>query len=146
MTISSFIPNIIINNQKQKDVGNKLLGASVSLLVSNLLLTLIFTITSIFYVPNFVEKTIEKSNLISFYTDTNGTPQQALELITDTDLIKVVSRIKDLTGKTSVVVSEQGCLEIPKYSLSNLSNNVTQTEELYELLLFERSEENLIPT
>ena len=145
LTISSFIPNIIINNEKQKDAGNKLLGASFSLLVSNLVLTLIFTITSIFYVPNFVEKTIENSNLISFYTDTNGTPQQALELITGTDLIKVVSRIKDLTGKTSVVVSEQGCIEIPKYSLSNLSNNVQQENELYELLIIERSEENLIP-
>ena len=145
LTISSFIPNFIVNNQKQRDVGNKLLGASVSLLVSNLLLTLIFTITSVFYVPNFVEKTIEDSNLISFYTDTNGTPQQALELITGTDLIKVVSRIKDLTGKTSVVVSEQGCIEIPKYSLTNLSNNVEQKDELYQLLLIERSEENKVP-
>ena len=145
LTISSFFQNFIINNQKQRDVGNKLLGASFSLLVSNLVLTLIFTITSIFYVPNFVEKTIENSNLISFYTDTNGTPQQALELITGTDLIKVVSRIKDLTGKTSVVVSEQGCIEIPKYSLSNLSNNFQQEEELYGLLIIERREENLIP-
>jgi len=145
LTISSFIPNFIVNNQRQRDVGNKVLGASVSLLVSNLLLTLMFTITSIFYLPNFVEKTIEDSNLISFYTDTNGTPQQALELITGTDLIKVVSRIKDLTGKTSVVVSEQGCIEIPKYSLSNLSNNVQQKDELYQLLLIERSEENKVP-
>ena len=145
LTISSFFQNFIINNQKQRDVGNKLLGASFSLLVSNLILTLIFTITSIISIPTFLEDSIENSNLISFYTNTNGTPQQALELITGTDLIKVVTRIKNLTGKPSVVVSEQGCIEIPKYSLSNLSNNSQQKDQLYELLLVERSKESLVP-
>ena len=117
----------------------------MSILVSNLILTLIFTVTSIISVPQFLEDTIENSNLVSFYTDTSGTPQQALELITGTDLIKVVSRIKDLTGKSSVVVSEQGCIEIPKYSLSNLSNNNDQKNDLYALLLVERSNQNLAP-
>ena len=145
LTVSSFFQNFLANNQKQRDVGNKLLGGFVSLLVSNLILTLIFTITSILTVPQFFEDTIENSNLVSFYTDTSGTPQQALELITGTDLIKVVSRIKDLTGKSSVVVGEQGCIEIPKYSLSNLSNNNEQKDELYELLLTERSNQNLAP-
>ena len=145
LTVSSFFQNFLANNQKQKDVGNKLLGGFVSLLVSNLILTLIFTITSIFSVPQFFEDTLENSNLVSFYTDTSGTPQQALELITGTDLIKVVSRIKDLTGKSSVVVGEQGCIEIPKYSLSNLSNNNEQKDELYELLLTERGNQNLAP-
>ena len=145
LTVSSFFQNFLANNQKQRDVGNKLLGGFVSLLVSNLILTLIFTITSIISVPQFFEDTLENSNLISFYTDTSGTPQQALELITGTDLIKVVSRIKDLTGKSSVVVGEQGCIEIPKYSLSNLSNNNEQKDELYELLLTERSNQNLAP-
>ena len=144
LTVSSFFQNFLAN-QKQRDVGNKLLGGFVSLLVSNLILTLIFTITSIISVPQFFEDTLENSNLVSFYTDTNGTPQQALELITGTDLIKVVSRIKDLTGKSSVVVGEQGCIEIPKYSLSNLSNNNEQKDELYELLLTERSNQNLAP-
>ena len=145
LTVSSFFQNFLANNQKQRDVGNKLLGGFVSLLVSNLILTLIFTITSIISVPQFFEDTIENSNLVSFYTDTSGTPQQALELITGTDLIKVVSRIKDLTGKSSVVVGEQGCIEIPKYSLSNLSNNNEQKDELYELLLTERGNQNLAP-
>ena len=145
LTVSSFFQNFLVNNKKQRDVGNKLLGGFVSLLVSNLILTLIFTITSIISVPQFFEDTIENSNLVSFYTDTSGTPQQALELITGTDLIKVVSRIKDLTGKSSVVVGEQGCIEIPKYSLSNLSNNNEQKDELYELLLAERSNQNLAP-
>jgi len=145
LTVSSFFQNFLANNKKQRDVGNKLLGGFVSLLVSNLILTLIFTITSIISVPQFFEDTIENSNLVSFYTDTSGTPQQALELITGTDLIKVVSRIKDLTGKSSVVVGEQGCIEIPKYSLSNLSNNNEQKDELYELLLTERSNQNLAP-
>ena len=145
LTVSSFFQNFLANNKKQRDVGNKILGGFVSLLVSNLILTLIFTITSIFSVPQFFEDTIENSNLVSFYTDTSGTPQQALELITGTDLIKVVSRIKDLTGKSSVVVGEQGCIEIPKYSLSNLSNNNKQKDELYELLLTERSNQNLAP-
>ena len=145
LTVSSFFQNFLANNQKQRDVGNKLLGGFVSLLVSNLILTLIFTITSIISVPQFFEDTIENSNLVSFYTDTSGTPQQALELITGTDLIKVVSRIKDLTGKSSVVVGEQGCIEIPKYSLSNLLNNNEQKDELYALLLTERSNQNLAP-
>ena len=145
LTVSSFFQNFLANNQKQRDVGNKILGGFVSLLVSNLILTLIFTITSIISVPQFFEDTIENSNLGSFYTDTSGTPQQALELITGTDLIKVVSRIKDLTGKSSVVVGEQGCIEIPKYSLSNLSNNNEQKDELYALLLTERSNQNLAP-
>jgi uncharacterized protein YkwD len=145
LTVSSFFQNFLANNQKQRDVGNKLLGGFVSLLVSNLILTLIFTITSIISVPQFFEDTLENSNLVSFYTDTSGTPQQALELITGTDLIKVVTRIKDLTGKSSVVVGEQGCIEIPKYSLSNLSNNNEQKNELYELLLTERSNQNLAP-
>ena len=145
LTVSSFFQNFLANNKKQRDVGNKILGGFVSLLVSNLILTLIFTITSIFSVPQFFEDTIENSNLVSFYTDTSGTPQQALELITGTDLIKVVSRIKDLTGKSSVVVGEQGCIEIPKYSLSNLLNNNEQKDELYALLLTERSKQNLAP-
>ena len=145
LTVSSFFQNFLANNKKQRDIGNKLLGGFVSLLVSNLILTLIFTITSIISVPQFFEDTIENSNLVSFYTDTSGTPQQALELITGTDLIKVVSRIKDLTGKSSVVVGEQGCIEIPKYSLSSLSNNNEQKDELYELLLTERSNQNLAP-
>ena len=145
LTVSSFFQNFLANNKKQRDVGNKLLGGFVSLLVSNLILTLIFTITSIISVPQFFEDTIENSNLVSFYTDTSGTPQQALELITGTDLIKVVSRIKDLTGKSSVVVGEQGCIEIPKYSLSNLLNNNEQKDELYALLLTERSKQNLAP-
>ena len=145
LTVSSFFQNFLANNKKQRDVGNKLLGGFVSLLVSNLILTLIFTITSIISVPQFFEDTIENSNLVSFYTDTSGTPQQALELITGTDLIKVVSRIKDLTGKSSVVVGEQGCIEIPKYSLSNLSNNNEQKDKLYALLLTERSNQNLAP-
>ena len=145
LTVSSFFQNFLANNKKQRDVGNKILGGFVSLLVSNLILTLIFTITSIISVPQFFEDTLENSNLVSFYTDTSGTPQQALELITGTDLIKVVSRIKDLTGKSSVVVGEQGCIEIPKYSLSNLSNNSEQKDELYALLLTERSNQNLAP-
>lgn len=145
LTVSSFFQNFLANNKKQRDVGNKILGGFVSLLVSNLILTLIFTITSIISVPQFFEDTIENSNLVSFYTDTSGTPQQALELITGTDLIKVVSRIKDLTGKSSVVVGEQGCIEIPKYSMSNLSNNNEQKDELYALLLTERSNQNLAP-
>ena len=145
LTVSSFFQNFLANNKKQRDVGNKILGGFVSLLVSNLILTLIFTITSIISVPQFFEDTIENSNLVSFYTDTSGTPQQALELITGTDLLKVVSRIKDLTGKSSVVVGEQGCIEIPKYSLSNLLNNNEQKDELYALLLTERSKQNLAP-
>ena len=64
LTVSSFFHNFFANNQKQRDVGNKLLGGFVSLLVSNLILTLIFTITSIISVPQFFEDTLENSNLV----------------------------------------------------------------------------------
>jgi len=144
LTVASFFQNFIVNNQKQRDFGNKLLGSLVSVLVSNLILTLIFTTTSLLALPKLLETTLEDSNLISFYTNTEGTPQQALELVTGTDLIKVVSRIKDLTGKPSVVVSEQGCIEIPSYSLSNLSSKNELSQELYNLILIERNDENLI--
>ena len=144
LTVASFFQNFIVNNQKQRDFGNKLLGLFVSVLVSNLILTLIFTTTSLLTLPKSLETTLEDSNLISFYTNTDGTPQQALELVTGTDLIKVVSRIKDLTGKPSVVVSEQGCMELPSYSLSNLSSNNELSQELYNLILIERNDENLI--
>ena len=144
LTVASFFQNFIVNNQKQRDVGNKLLGSLVSILVSNLILTLIFTTTSLMTLPKFLETTLEDSSLISLYTNTEGTPQQALELVTGTDLIKVVSRIKDLTGKPSVVVSEQGCIEIPSYALSNLSSNNELSQELYNLILIERNDENLI--
>jgi uncharacterized protein YkwD len=144
LTFASFFQNFIVNNQKQRDIGNKLLGSLVSILVSNLILTLIFTTTSLMTLPKFLETTLEDSNLISLYTNTEGTPQQALELVTGTDLIKVVSRIKDLTGKPSVVVNEQGCIEIPSYALSNLSNKEEFSQELYNLILVERNNENLI--
>ena len=144
LTVASFFQNFIVNNQKKRDIGNKLLGSLVSILVSNLILTLVFTTTYLIALPKFLETTLEDSNLISFYTDTEGTPQQALELVTGTDLIKVVSRIKDLTGKPSVVVSEHGCIEIPSYSLSNLSNKEQFSQELYNLILVERNNENLI--
>mgnify|MGYP001384322369 FL=1 len=143
LTISSFFQNFIVNNQKERDVGNKLLGAFVSLLVSNLILTLIFTSASIMNTPKIIEQSIKESDLIYFYTNPSGTPQQALELITGTDLIKVISRIKNLTGKSSVVVNDQGCIEIPKYSLSNLSDDFKDKDEMYNLLLIERSQENL---
>ena len=84
LTVASFFQNFIVNNQKQRDVGNKLLGSLVSILVSNLILTLIFTTTSLMTLPKFLEKTLEDSSLISLYTNTEGTPQQALELVTGT--------------------------------------------------------------
>lgn len=144
LTVASFFQNFIVNNQKQRDIGNKLLGSLVSILVSNLILTLIFTATSLMTLPKFLEITLEDSNIVSLYTNTEGTPQQSLELITGTDLIKVVSRIKDLTGKPSVVVSEQGCIEIPSYAFSNLSNKEEFSQELYNLILVERNNENLV--
>ena len=41
-------------------------------------------------------------------------------MIIGTDLLKVVNRINYLTGKSSVVVDDDGCLEIPTYNESNL--------------------------
>ena len=70
---------------------------------------------------NFFQNSVNESNLVNFYVNPEGTPQQTLEVIIGTDLLKVVNRINYLTGKSSVVIDDDGCLEIPKYTVSNLS-------------------------
>ena len=125
------------------DLGSKALGASISLLVSNLILTLIFTGINIINLPNFFQNSINESNLVSFYVSPEGSPQQALEVIIGTDLLKVVNRLNYLTGKSSVVIEDDGCLEIPKYTVSNLKSQQEFSIEIYNLLSLERQNENL---
>ena len=114
ITTSSLIQNIIISVKSKNDTGSKLLGLLLSILLSNLILTFLFTVISLINTTPLVEDYLERSELVSFYTDADGTPQQALEVIIGNDLLKVVSRIKDLTGESSVVVDDYGCLEIQK--------------------------------
>ena len=47
ITISSLIQNIILSVKSKNDVGSKLLGTLLSLLLSNLILTFVFTIISL---------------------------------------------------------------------------------------------------
>jgi uncharacterized protein YkwD len=68
-----------------------------------------------------------------------------LELITGTDLLKVTNRIKKLTGNSSVVVDEYGCLEIPEEPLSKLISKDKEALEMLELINLERINENVDP-
>ena len=143
LTIASFLLNLLTNRVKEADLGSKALGASISILVSNLILTLIFTATNIINLPNFFQNSVNESNLVNFYVNPEGTPQQTLEVIIGTDLLKVVNRINYLTGKSAVVIDDDGCLEIPRYSESNLQSRQDFSIEIYNLLSLERQNENV---
>lgn len=145
ITVASLIQSIILSINGKNDLGSKLLGSLLSLLLSNLILTFFFTIISLINTTPLVEDYLERSELVSFYTDADGTPQQALEVIIGNDLLKVVSRIKDLTGLSSVVVDDFGCLEIPKVSRSKLIAKNTDSNEMFEILNIERINENVDP-
>jgi len=121
------------------------LGSLLSLVLSNLILTLIISLVTLFTLPNFVQQKIENSSLVSFYIEPDSIPQQSLELITGTDLLKVTNRIKKLTGNSSVVVDEYGCLEIPEEPLSKLISKDKEALEMLELINLERINENVDP-
>ena len=143
LTLASFLLNLLSNRVKKADLGSKALGASISLLVSNLILTLIFTATNMINLPNYFQNSVSESNLVNFYVSPEGTPQQTLEVVIGTDLLKVINRINYLTGKSSVVVDDDGCLEIPKYNISNLQTRQDFSLEIYNLLSLERQNENI---
>ena len=143
LTFASFLHNVLNNRIKKNDLGSKSLGAAISLLVSNLILILIFTALNIINLPGFFQNSVSQSSLASFYVSPEGSPQQTLEVIIGTDLLKVVNRINYLTGKSSVVVNEDGCLEIPKYNESNLRSRQDFSIEIYNLISLERQKENI---
>ena len=143
LTIASFIQNLLNNRITSSDLGSKTLGVAISLLVSNLILTLIFTALNIINLPTLLDNSIKNSNLVNFYVSPEGSPQQTLEIIIGTDLLKVVNRINYLTGKSSVVVDDDGCLEIPRYNESNLKPRQDFSIEIYNLLSLERQSENV---
>tara|TARA_B100000902_G_scaffold373535_1_gene401610 strand:- start:550 stop:1572 length:1023 start_codon:yes stop_codon:yes gene_type:complete len=145
ITTSSLIQNIINLNSSEKDFGNKVLGSFFSIFLSNLILTLIISLLSLFTLPDFVQVRIESSSSLSFYVDPDGIPQQSLEIITGTDLLKVTNRIKKLTGSSSVVVDEFGCLEIPKEPLTKLISKENEIANMFELINLERINENVDP-
>tara|TARA_Y100000741_G_C18231369_1_gene549957 strand:+ start:18 stop:1028 length:1011 start_codon:yes stop_codon:yes gene_type:complete len=143
LLISSYLLNLLSSRVHKADLGSKTLGAAISLLVSNLILTLIFTAINIINLPNYFQNTVTESNLANFYVSPEGSPQQTLEVIIGTDLLKVVNRINYLTGKSSVVIDDDGCLEIPKYTISNLQTRQDFSNEIYKLLSIERQNENV---
>ena len=143
LTLASFLHNLLNNLIRTSDLGSKALGAAISLLVSNLILTLIFTGLNILNLPALFENSVKDSNLVNFYVSPDGSPQQTLEVIIGTDLLKVVNRINYLTGKSSVVIDDDGCLEIPRYNESNLQSRQDFSIEIYNLLSLERQNENV---
>ena len=143
MLFASYILNELNKRVNKADLGSKALGSGISLIVSNLILTLIFTALNIVNLPSFFENSIKESNLVNFYVSPEGSPQQTLEVIIGTDLLKVVNRINYLTGKSSVVVDDDGCLEIPRYNESNLQSRQDFSIEIYNLLSLERQNENI---
>jgi len=145
LTVSSIFQNLIYKENSDKDVGNKLLGSISSVILSNLVLTFLFTVISLLSLPRYIEENIEKSNIVSFYLNSEGVPQQTLEIITGTDLLKVTSRIKELTGSSSISLEESGCLEIPSFTGSKLVTKTTQINELFEMVNIERINVNVDP-
>ncbi len=145
VTAASLIQNIIIPKKNDKEFGSRVLGSLLSLILSNLIVALIISLISLFTLPNFIQEKIENSSLVSFYIEPDGIPQQSLELVTGTDLLKVTNRIKKLTGNSSVVVNEFGCLEIPKESMSKLISKEDETFKMLELINLERINENIDP-
>ena len=145
LTVSSIFQNLIYKENSDKDVGNKLLGSISSVIFSNLVLTFLFTVISLLSLPRYIEDNIEKSNIVSFYLNSEGVPQQTLEIITGTDLLKVTSRIKELTGSSSISLEESGCLEIPSFTGSKLVTKTAQINELFEMVNIERINVNVDP-
>ena len=145
ITAASLIQNLIVTEKNDMDFGSKILGSLLSLVLSNLILALVISLISLFTLPNFIQEKIEKSSLVSFYIESDGIPQQSLELIAGTDLLKVTNRIKKLTGNSSVVVNEYGCLEIPKEPLSKLISKDEDVLKMLELINVERINENIDP-
>ncbi len=145
ITIFSLFQNIINFNNDDKDFGNKFLGSIFSVFLSNLILTLVISLISLFTLPTFIQERFDSSNLVSFYIEPEGPPQQSLELITGTDLLKVTNRIKQLTGRSSVVVDDFGCLEIPSEPLSKLISKDEEALIMFELIRIERINEDLDP-
>ena len=145
LTVSSIFQNLIYRENSDKDVGNKLLGSISSVILSNLVLTFLFTVLSLLSLPRYIEDNIEKSNIVSFYLNSEGVPQQTLEIITGTDLLKVTSRIKELTGSSSISLEESGCLEIPSFTGSKLVTKTAQINELFEMVNIERINVNVDP-
>ena len=145
LTLSSIFQNLIYREGSKKDIGNKLLGSITSIVLSNLVLTFMFTILSLLSLPKYVQDNIDQSNIVSFYLNSDGVPQQTLEVITGTDLLKVTSRIKELTGSTSISLDESGCLEIPSFTQSKLISKTSETNELFEMVNIERINVNSDP-
>ncbi len=145
ITAASLIQNVTITKKNDGEFGSKILGSLLSLVLSNLILTLTISLVTLFTLPNFVQQKIENSSLVSFYIEPDSIPQQSLELITGTDLLKVTNRIKKLTGNSSVVVDEYGCLEIPEEPLSKLISKDKEALEMLELINLERINENVDP-
>jgi len=58
ITASSLIQNIIIPTDTVTGFGSKVLGSLFSLILSNLILTLIISLVSLFTLPNFIQKNI----------------------------------------------------------------------------------------
>ena len=145
ITASSLIQNIIIPTDTVAEFGSKALGSLLSLILSNLILTLIISLVSLFTLPNFIQENIERSSLVSFYIEPDGIPQQSLEIIAGTDLLKVTNRIKKLTGNSSVVVDEYGCLEIPEEPLSKLLSKEEEALKMFDLINLERINESIDP-
>jgi len=145
ITASSLIQNIIMPTKNVTEFGSKVLGSFLSLILSNLILTLIISLVTLFTLPNFIQEKIERSSLVSFYIEPDGIPQQSLEIISGTDLLKVTNRIKKLTGNASVVVDEYGCLEIPEEPVSKLLFKDEEALKMFDLINLERISESIDP-
>ena len=145
LTVGSFFQTLIFRENTKKDFGSKLLGSLTSIILSNIVLAFFFTLLSLISLPKYLSENINESNLVSFYLDADGVPQQTLEVITGTDLLKITSRIKELTGSTSISLEDTGCLEIPPTENIKVISKSNEVDELFNLVNIERINANLDP-
>jgi uncharacterized protein YkwD/uncharacterized membrane protein required for colicin V production len=145
ITLFSIILNLFNLKKPDYELGNRFLGSFVSIFVSNLALTIFFSSIALINLPNFLKEEIEVSDLSQFYINVDGTPQQFLELISGTDILKVSQRIKELTGSSTVVVNDFGCVDIPKYSMQLINYDLELNSALLQITNDERSMNNVQP-
>ena len=145
LTLGSFFQTLIYKENEERDFGSKVLGSISSIFLSNLILGFVFTVLSLITLPRFLDEGVEKSNIISFYLNSEGVSQQLLEVITGSDILKITSRIKELTGSTSISLDENDCLEIPGFTKSKLMSKQNYALELFNLVNIERINQNSDP-
>lgn len=126
-TVSSVIASFVPNSFKSspRDAGSRLAGVLSSFSWLNLFFCLFFSLINLLSLPNIIDQLYNESKLVNFYTNPSSFPQEALSVITGTDVLKSISRINELTGSSSYL---EGCIEVPKSTPSQVAGRADLAE------------------